>query len=143
VDGKFAKVLVGNTRAVYGDGAQIEDLFTGEQSRRFIIENLIGSCSVEVVKKTIQEKFGSVADIKIIGAVETNTAIITMSTIQEAEKAVGVLQTEIPKAFKGRRHLSVHGIPEATETQKVHLSSTIEISCHYPSRLIIVGTRPH
>lgn len=134
-EGKFEKVLVGATRAIYGDGAQLEELFTGEQSRRFMIENLKPNSDIDVVKKVIQNNFGTVNDIKIIEGSKTCTAIITMSTIQEAEQAVGVLQIDIPEAIKWKRHLSVYGIPEATETQKAHLSSTIEISCHYPSRL--------
>src|SRR5579859_4358876 len=133
--GKFEKVLIGATRAIYGDGAQLEELFTGEQSRRFVIENLKAKSNVDVLKKAIEGAFGSVNDIKIIDGAETCTALITMSTIQEAEQAVAVLQIDTPKAIRGSRQLSVHGIPEATETQKAHLSSTIEISWHYPSRL--------
>ena len=133
--GKFEKVLVGATRAVYGDGAQIEDLFTGEQSQRFVIENLSQKCNTEIVRSAIEQNFGSVMDLKIIEGMERCTAIITMSTIQEAEQAIGVLKVDIPQVIKGRRRLSVYGIPEAFESQKAQLSSTIEICCHYPSRL--------
>lgn len=133
--GKFEKVLIGATRAIYGAGAQLEELFTGEQSRRFVIENLKANCNTEVVKKAVQETFGPVNDIKVIQGADASTAIVTMSTIQEAEQAVGVLKLDIPEAIRGVRPLSVYGIPETTETQKAHLSSTIEISCHYPSRL--------
>ena len=134
-DGKFEKVLVGATRAVYGDGAQIEHLFTGEQSRRFVIENLGRTCTSDVLRNTLEMLFSSVIDLKVIEGIEMRTAIITMSSCHEAEQAIAVLKVEMPAAIKGIRGSSVYGIPEALESQKAKLSSIIEICCHYPSRL--------
>ena len=75
--------------------------------------------------------------MRIIDCKGTKTAVITMSSIQAAEQAIGVLKMDFPTGIGAKKSIqaSVYSVPEGKEHERAHLCSTIEISCHYPSRL--------
>ena len=120
------KKFAGATKAVFIDGAQVSEILTAQRSRVIAIENFFQHSTEELIKREIETHIGSVPGFRLIPHDGKTTAIVTMPKPEDAEQAVNILKANL------RRGLRVNIVPEAAEQL---LCSTIEISCHYPSRL--------
>ena len=129
--------MVGSTRASFGAGAEILELITTDQSRRFVIENIHESSTYDDVTTALARRFPDIKDITLVQSAGSVTVIVTMSGLQAADDAVGFIKLAKPEGLREapRKRLSVYSIPEIANAQRAHLSTTIEVSSHYPSRI--------
>lgn len=129
--------MVGSTKATFGAGAEVLELTTVDQSRRIVLENLHISSTTEGVKRALELRFGEVIEASLVEGKDHVTALVMLSTTQAAEDAMGFIKLAVPEGLRKapQKHLLAYSVPEARKHQSSHLSATIEISCHYPSRL--------
>lgn len=129
--------MVGFTKVKFGAGVEVLDITAILETRRIVIENIHQTSTNENVKAALEVRFGEVREISLLESEGRITALVTMSSSRAAEDAIGFIKHCVPEGLieAPSKRLVSYGVPETRLQNGPNPGTTIEVTCHYPSRL--------